>query len=278
MDIIDFKPYVKVYLDETSGLLRINRPYRDQKQIYCYKLSKVGLDIIKNINGKNSLDDLKKITLDNNINSIEEFNKIIDMLYKECYIKNINDNIDINKNGFFDEFERLLPIWSNYESQTINKYDIQKNIMSKKIGIIGCGTVGFGIISDLVANGIGNFILVDRDTVELSNLTRQPLFSKLDIGKYKTGVIKCFIDERRSNCNVQVYNKNILKKDDLNIFKNVDMIIVSGDFPSYEQLSTLVQNFVIENSIPICFSGGYNANSEKFILCLYQIKLIALIV
>lgn len=93
-------------------------------------------------------------------------------------------------------------------------YDSKINY-EQKVGIIGCGTIGSNIISDLVSSGAQNFILVDNDVVELSNLSRQTLFKIDDIDKKKIDIMKEFIIDRCKNANVILKSVFIQKYEEL---------------------------------------------------------------
>lgn len=62
---------------------------------------------------------------------------------------------------------------------------IQRQWRDKKILIIGCGGLGNGVIMSMSRMGFENFILVDGDIVEISNLHRQWMFSDGQVGKTK---------------------------------------------------------------------------------------------
>lgn len=56
---------------------------------------------------------------------------------------------------------------------------------TKTILVIGVGGVGGTALESLVRSGFKKFIIVDSDTVDISNLNRQILFSLSDVGKDK---------------------------------------------------------------------------------------------
>ena len=66
----------------------------------------------------------------------------------------------------------------------------QKKIFNAKVLVIGAGGLGCPLILYLAYSGIGNLGIADYDKIELSNLSRQILFTKKDIGKYKVLVSK----------------------------------------------------------------------------------------
>jgi molybdopterin/thiamine biosynthesis adenylyltransferase len=51
--------------------------------------------------------------------------------------------------------------------------------------LIGCGGIGSPALQYLAAAGIGRLTLVDTDTVDLSNLQRQTIFTPADVGRPK---------------------------------------------------------------------------------------------
>ena len=63
-------------------------------------------------------------------------------------------------------------------------------IPAAKVLVIGAGGLGCPLILYLTYSGVGNLGIVDHDKIELSNLSRQVLFTRKDIGKYKTFVSK----------------------------------------------------------------------------------------
>lgn len=57
-----------------------------------------------------------------------------------------------------------------------------------KILVVGAGALGCEILSKLAISGFTDLTIVDMDTIELSNLTRQYLFRLEHIGQYKASI------------------------------------------------------------------------------------------
>ena len=64
----------------------------------------------------------------------------------------------------------------------------QAKLKDSHVAVIGAGGIGCPAITYLAAAGVGKLTIVDHDTVELSNLQRQPLFTDADIGSPKAEV------------------------------------------------------------------------------------------
>ena len=73
-----------------------------------------------------------------------------------------------------------------------------------KVAIFGIGGVGSFVTEALARAGIGNFILIDHDTVSLTNLNRQIIATHDTIGKYKVDVMKDRILSINPNANVEI--------------------------------------------------------------------------
>ena len=68
--------------------------------------------------------------------------------------------------------------------------DGQRKIFKAKVLIVGVGGLGCPIILYLANSGVGNLGIIDDDKIDLSNLNRQILFTRNDIGKFKVDVAK----------------------------------------------------------------------------------------
>lgn len=68
-----------------------------------------------------------------------------------------------------------------------------KSLKNKRIAIIGLGGVGGTAFVSLARSGFLNFILVDSDRVEYSNLNRQILFFSEDIGLRKVDLAASYL-------------------------------------------------------------------------------------
>ncbi|WP_199554962.1 HesA/MoeB/ThiF family protein [Sandaracinobacteroides hominis] len=64
----------------------------------------------------------------------------------------------------------------------------QARLQSASVAVIGAGGLGNPCLQYLAAAGIGRATLIDDDTVGLSNLQRQTLFTTADIGRSKVQV------------------------------------------------------------------------------------------
>ncbi|ABX43927.1 HesA/MoeB/ThiF family protein [Lachnoclostridium phytofermentans] len=99
---------------------------------------------------------------------------------------------DLIKKGTFINYQiDTEGIYSRSKAYySINKYgNVQEKLSAAKVLILGCGGIGSHVAWNLTVLGVGEITLVDFDVVEESNLNRQLLYTKDDIGNQKVEVL-----------------------------------------------------------------------------------------
>ena len=105
----------------------------------------------------------------------------------------------------------------------------QKKIFKAKVLVIGAGGLGCPLILYLAYSGIGNLGIADNDKIELSNLSRQVLFTKKDIGKYKVFVSRKVIERINKKIKVKTFNQKVDKQNIEKIAKNYEIVCDGTD-------------------------------------------------
>ena len=59
-----------------------------------------------------------------------------------------------------------------------------------KVAVFGLGGVGSFVCEGLARSGVGNFILVDFDKIDESNINRQLIATQKTVGRYKVDLMK----------------------------------------------------------------------------------------
>ncbi len=104
-----------------------------------------------------------------------------------------------------------------------------KCLKEKTVLILGLGGVGGYAVEALARSGIGHFILVDYDTIDITNLNRQLIATKSNIGKSKVKVWGEKIADI-SNAKVTIVEKQITEENIDLIFKeHIDYAIDACD-------------------------------------------------
>ena len=105
----------------------------------------------------------------------------------------------------------------------------QKKILSAKVLVVGVGGLGCPAVEFLTRAGIGALGIVDYDKVSLSNLHRQSLYEKKDIGKSKVLIVKKILNRINPNTKVQSYNLKLNNINFKKIINKYDYIIDGSD-------------------------------------------------
>lgn len=134
----------------------------------------------------------------------------------------------------------------------IGEENINK-LRESKVCIFGIGGVGSYVLEGLVRSGIENFIIVDNDIVDETNINRQLIATEKNIGKLKVEAAKERMLEINKNVKVKTYNTFFLKDNDGIIDDSIDYIVDCIDTISAKIELAVIAN---KNNIPIISSMG----------------------
>ncbi len=105
----------------------------------------------------------------------------------------------------------------------------QKKLLRSKVLIVGAGGLGSPIAIYLTALGIGQIGIVDRDNVEISNLSRQIIFNTHDIKKNKALAAIKKLKKINPDLKFQSFGKSLSLKNIKKIAENFDLIVDGSD-------------------------------------------------
>ena len=105
----------------------------------------------------------------------------------------------------------------------------QKKLLKSNVLIVGAGGLGSPISIYLAALGIGKIGIIDKDRVEISNLSRQIIFSTNDLKKNKSSVAINKLRKINPDIKLHSFNKRLTKKNINQIAKNFDLIVDGSD-------------------------------------------------
>ena len=105
----------------------------------------------------------------------------------------------------------------------------QKKLFKSSVLIVGAGGLGSPIAIYLTALGVGKIGIIDKDNVELSNLSRQIIFTTDDIKKNKSFAAIKNLKKINPEIKLQSFNKKLTIKNINVLAKNFDLIIDGSD-------------------------------------------------
>lgn len=135
----------------------------------------------------------------------------------------------------------------------IGKEGMQK-LRNASVMVFGVGGVGSHCIEALARCGVGRLILIDNDTVSLTNINRQSVAYHSTVGMYKTEVMRRKIEEICPQIEVKTYERFVLSD-------NLDDIL--AEHPDYiiDAIDTVTAKLTLaeeakKRNIPIISSMG----------------------
>ena len=137
--------------------------------------------------------------------------------------------------------------------------ELQYSISTKTVCIVGVGGVGTVVLEQLVRCGLRSIIVVDFDIVSSSNLNRQVLFCKKDVGKRKIDVLINKVKEIDPDVSVVGLNSKIQTLSDLNILDDyhIDLLVNAADTPT--NIEDLVYTYAFNKAVA-CISCSVGRN------------------
>lgn len=108
-----------------------------------------------------------------------------------------------------------------------------QSLHQKTVAIFGLGGVGSYVVESLVRSGIENFVIIDNDKIDVTNINRQIIATTKTVGKFKVDVAEERIKEINPNVKVIKYAEFVGKENEnIELFdsiKNVDYIVDAID-------------------------------------------------
>jgi sulfur-carrier protein adenylyltransferase/sulfurtransferase len=105
----------------------------------------------------------------------------------------------------------------------------QNRLKEAKVLVVGAGGLGCPVLQYLASAGVGKIGIVDFDKVDISNLQRQILYGKADIGKLKTETARNQLLALNSLIDIQLYSEGFHAGNALQIAQEYDLIVDGSD-------------------------------------------------
>lgn len=85
----------------------------------------------------------------------------------------------------------------------------QEKISSSRVAIVGLGGIGSHVIQQLVYLGVKDFVLIDHDIIEITNLNRLIGATEADVGKKKVDIAAQLIQSIQPSAKIEVHTEPV---------------------------------------------------------------------
>lgn len=137
----------------------------------------------------------------------------------------------------YEEFER--------EAMLLGE-DAVERLARSTVALFGVGGVGSYAAEALARSGVGNILLVDNDTVSISNINRQLCALHSTVGLYKADVVAERLKDINPELNVTVRREFVLPEN-----------IHAFDFPAFDYVIDAIDTVSAKLAIAdICYKTG----------------------
>ena len=144
----------------------------------------------------------------------------------------------------------------------IGKEGVEK-LHKARVAIFGLGGVGSYVVEGLVRAGIENFILVDKDIVDITNLNRQIIATRKTIGKPKVEVSRDRILEINPDANVEIHQEFFMPNSEGILDDKIDYIVDAVDTVT-AKIELAVRANKLNIPIISCMGTGNKLDPTRF--------------
>ncbi|HSX03880.1 MAG TPA: ThiF family adenylyltransferase [Rhabdochlamydiaceae bacterium] len=182
--------------------------------------------------------------------SIEEVQRFCSHLF--------NEGLLIQYHDIPEPYERYDRHLNYFSLNGLDPMKAQNELKKLRFTFLGMGGIGNWIALNLVGLGVKSFQLIDPDVIELSNLTRQILFSEDDVGKFKVDIARQELKQRNRHISIEAIKDKITKDSVSQFISDTDFVILSADKPFFS-IQKWVNEACVQRQIPLLnvgYAGG----------------------
>lgn len=119
--------------------------------------------------------------------------------------------------------------------------DGMARLRSARVAVFGLGGVGSYVTEALARSGVGALTLVDRDTVDKTNINRQLIAVRSTVGKAKAAVAAARVADINPDCQIDARQIFFLPE-----------TATEFDFSSYDYIADAVDNVTAKLELAVC--------------------------
>ncbi|PJZ70067.1 hypothetical protein CH373_09735 [Leptospira perolatii] len=135
----------------------------------------------------------------------------------------------------------------------------QEKLLSSSALVIGLGGLGTPAVMYLANSGVGKIGVMDFDTVEMSNLHRQPIYSLADLGKRKAQVTSDFLKNRTPEIEIKSFEFPFTEEIGSDFLKEWDVVLDCTDSLSSKMAAN---DLCVKAGKPFVFASVFRISAQ----------------
>ena len=162
--------------------------------------------------------------------------------------------VERNKSLKPQAFEQVK-LYTDYHARTQGLFDPTR-LPEKRVVIVGLGSGGAAIASELARAGVGHFDLVDFDRLSVPNLSRH-ICGLSDLGRLKVDAVADFLRNASLVAEVKAHDMNVTTDPDRlqEIISGADLVIGATDS---EDAKSILNRIAWRLKIPAVYAAAYD--------------------
>ena len=128
----------------------------------------------------------------------------------------------------------------------------QKTLRESRVFVVGAGGLGSPLLLYLAAAGIGTLGIADYDSVSLSNLNRQILYTDHDIGQNKAVTAAQRVNEQNPEVQTIPYKIRIDREDNYKFISEYNVVVDASD---NLETKSLLNQWCVQAGVPLIWAA-----------------------
>lgn len=215
------------------------------------------LDLVRLLDGSRDVATVKALLAERHSTTAAEADELLDVLDAE----GILDPSPVQDADDRWHRQRLFLHELGLSSGCGTGASIQDRISAAHVVVLGVGGAGSWLVQSLASAGVARLLLIDPDTVALSNLNRQVLFHESDVGQAKVDALARRVRQINSHVEVATRLAVVTSAVDLaELVHGADLVVNCADKPTVAVMSTAVSQACLPVGVNHIVGGAYGAN------------------
>lgn len=135
----------------------------------------------------------------------------------------------------------------------------QEKLKNARVLVVGAGGLGSPLLIYLAAAGIGNIGIIDDDTVSVSNLQRQVLYTAAEIGLKKVEIASQKLSVLYPEIDIQTFDLKLNETNAENLLKDFDVV---ADCTDNYKTRALLGEVSAKINKPLAFASVLNFEGQ----------------